>query len=304
MTKIKFQCEACCYITHNKYDWNKHLSTKKHAKNVILSKKSAIDHSFNPNDIESIPKQNFECDKCGKIYKYYSGLSRHKLKCISIDKKIKPTNTNNSLVQQQRDQIASLQSLLEKTIESQQETLNSLMDKVGNTTNNNTINNMQINFFLNEECKNAMNLTDFINSLHLSLEDLKYTRDNGYIKGITNIFVKNLQDLSPTDRPIHCSDKKKLQFYVKDDDQWEQDGSNKKVDKTIESITQKQIQKIKEWESEHPCWNQSDHGTESYMEMVKEVMGGISHNEKIKNYHNIKKEIGVTIDLNNLITDK
>tara|TARA_Y100000992_G_scaffold297935_1_gene262284 strand:- start:1245 stop:2174 length:930 start_codon:yes stop_codon:yes gene_type:complete len=309
MTKIKFQCEACCYITHNKYDWNKHLLTKKHKKNLELSKKSVKEHSFNPSDISSVPKQIFECP-CGKNYKYYSGLSRHKMKCSFIKninlnvKKGKEENTNNSLVQQQRDQIASLQSLLEKTIESQQETLNNLMDKVGNTTNNNTINNMQINFFLNEECKNAMNLTDFINSLHLSLEDLKYTRDNGYIKGITNIFVKNLQDLSPTDRPIHCSDKKKLQFYVKDDDQWEQDGSNKKVDKTIESITQKQIQKIKEWESEHPCWNETDSGTESYMEMVKEVMGGISHNEKIKNFQNIKKEIGVTIDLNNLITDK
>ena len=103
-------------------------------------------------------------------------------------------SSDSSIVQQQRDQIASLESLLKKTIESQQETLNSLMGKVGNTTNttNNTINNMQINFFLNEECKNAMNITDFINSLQLSLEDLLYTRDNGYIKGITNIPCRHI----------------------------------------------------------------------------------------------------------------
>lgn len=304
MTKSNFQCEACNYYTRNKYDWNKHLQTKKHTKNIQLHSKTVEQHSFNPSDVNSIPKQNFNCI-CGKTYKYYSGLSRHKQKCsVVLSEQTDVTPSDTSIVQQQRDQIASLQSLLEKTIESQQETLNNLMGKVGNTTNNNTINNMQINFYLNEECKNAMNITDFINSLQLSLEDLLYTRDNGYIKGITNIFVKNLQDLNPNDRPIHCSDRKKLQFYVKDDDQWEQDTSHMKVDQTIESITQKQIQKIKEWENGHPNWNKSEKGTESYMEMVKEVMGGISKNEKIKNYENIKKEIGVTIDINNLITEK
>ena len=318
MIKNNFHCKSCNYSTKNKYDWNKHIETKKHLKNLNLELSSNNCHSFNPSDINSVPKSEYKCI-CGKSYKYYSGLSRHKLKCnykednisnnsIKIIEEFEINNekdkTETSIVQQQRDQIASLQSLLEKTIESQQETLNNLMGKVGNTTNNNTINNMQINFFLNEECKNAMNLTDFINSLHLSLEDLLYTRDNGYIKGITNIFVKNLQDLSPTDRPIHCSDKKKLQFYVKDDNQWEQDSSHTKVDQTIESITQKQIQKIKEWEEDHPNWNKSEEGTESYMEMIKEVMGGISQNEKIKNYENIKKEIGISIDINNLIVDK
>ena len=295
MTNSEFQCAACKYCTRNKYDWKKHLQTKKHIKNCSDSVVGAT-------ATVGITPQQFVCE-CGKTYKYYSGLSRHKLKCQP------PINNNNNkvdgtnIVQQQRDQIATLQNLLEKTIESQQETLNNLMCKVGNTTNNNTVNNMQINFFLNKECKNAMNLTDFVDSLQLSLEDLLYTRDNGYIKGITNIFVKNLQDLNPTDRPIHCSDYANLQFYVKDDDQWEQDGSHNKVDKTIETITQKQIQKIKEWESSHPDWNKSEEGTESYMEMVKEVMGGISKNDKLKNYDNIKKDLGGTININHLLTE-
>jgi len=306
MTNTDFQCEACKYCTKNKYDWKKHLQTKKHSNNLLLSNKTMQQHSFNPGDECSVPYQQFMCS-CGKGYKFYSGLSRHKQKCVSkltinINKDQQVNGFN--IVQQQRDQIASLQSLLEKTIESQQTTLHNLMNKVGNTTNNNTINNMQINFFLNQECKNAMNLTDFVNSLQLSLEDLLYTRDNGYIKGITNIFVKNLQDLKPIDRPIHCSNNNSLHFFVKDDDQWEQDGSHEKVDKTIESITQKQIQKIKIWESEHPYWNTSEEGTESYMEMIKEVMGGISQNEKIVNYENIKKELGVSIDINNLFSEK
>ena len=303
MTKTIFSCNSCNYSTRNKYDWNKHILTKKHIKNSSI-KSGEIKLSFNPSIVDSIPKQPEHKCECGKVYKYYSGLSRHRVRCKLVQSKTSSKGTDSTIVQQQRDQIASLESLLKKTIQSQQETLNSLMDKVGNTTNttNNTVNNMQINFFLNEECKNAMNITDFVNSLQLSLEDLLYTRDNGYIKGITNIFVKNLQDLNPTDRPIHCSDKKKLQFYVKDADQWEKDSSHAKVDQTIESITQKQIQKIKEWETEHPTWNTSEEGTESYMEMIKEVMGGVCPNQKIKNYDNIKKELGVSIDLNSLIT--
>ena len=113
------------------------------------------------------------------------------------------------------------------------------------TVNNNT-NNISINIFLNEHCKDAMNLTDFVKSLELSLDDLDYTGKHGYSKGIANILIKNLGDIDPTSRPIHCTDKKRLQFYVKDDDQWEQDGSHNKVDKTIETITQKQIQNVKE----------------------------------------------------------
>ena len=269
MTKSIFTCECCNYSTRNKYDWNKHTQTKKHIRNSNI-KSGNLKLSFNPSVVESIPKQPEHVCECGKTYKYYSGLSRHKAKCKYVNSTTLTKPNDTSIVQQQRDLIASLESLLKKTIESQQETLNSLMGKVGNTTNttNNTINNMQINFFLNEECKNAMNITDFINSLQLSLEDLLYTRDNGYIKGITNIFVKNLQDLNPTDRPIHCSDKKKLQFYVKDADQWEKDSSHTKVDQTIESITQKQIQKIKEWETEHPTWNTTEEGTESYMDLI------------------------------------
>ena len=85
---------------------------------------------------------------------------------------------------------------------------------VGNN-NNNTI---SINLFLNENCKNAMNLTDFIQNMNVSLEDLEFSKDNGFVKGVTNIFTKQLQDLDPTERPIHCSDKKRLQFYVKEED--------------------------------------------------------------------------------------
>ena len=117
--------------------------------------------------------------------------------------------------------------------------------KIGNN-NNNTI---SINFFLNEQCKNAMNLTDFINQLNVSLEDLQYSKNNGFIEGVTNIFTKQLKDLKPTERPIHCSDKKRLQFYVKDDDKWCKDSNNEKIDETIYNIKMKQTSKLTEWEN-------------------------------------------------------
>jgi hypothetical protein len=171
------------------------------------------------------------------------------------------------------------------------------MNKVGNTT----INNMQINVFLNNECKDAMNLTDFIDSMQLSVDDLLYTRDNGYVKGISNILVRNLQDLKPMDRPIHCSNPEKLQFYVKDDNQWDNNTNGQKVNQTIDSITQKQIQKIKEWEAIHPNWDKSDEGAGLYMEMVKEVMGGMNIIDKHKNYNLIKKEVGESINIKTLM---
>ena len=119
---------------------------------------------------------------------------------------------------------------------------------VGNN-NNNTI---SINLFLNENCKNAMNLTDFIQNMNVSLEDLEFSKDNGFVKGVTNIFTKQLQDLDPTERPIHCSDKKRLQFYVKEDAVWQKDTNNEKIDRTITNIKIKQAQSLTEWEKDNP----------------------------------------------------
>ena len=93
-----------------------------------------------------------------------------------------------------------------------------------------------INLFLNESCKDAMNFTDFVENLQITLEDLKFTKDNGYVEGVTNIFTKLLQDMKPTERPIHCIDKKRLQYYVKDDDKWQKDNDNKKIDQTLTNI--------------------------------------------------------------------
>ena len=144
---------------------------------------------------------------------------------------------------------------------------------------------MTINVFLNEKCKDAMNLTDFVDQLKVTLQDLEYTREQGYIKGISNIFTKHLIDLKPTERPIHCSDRKRMQFYIKDEDKWEKDNLNLKINNTIKKVEMKQIKHLKEWENQHPNYLTDDDLLEEWQFMILEIMGGKdikNPNEKIK----------------------
>ena len=156
---------------------------------------------------------------------------------------------------------------------------------------------MTINVFLNEQCKNAMNLTDFVENVKVSLADLKYTTQHGYIKGISNIFVKNLKNLDPTERPIHCSDRKRLQFYVKDENKWEKDSNHEKIDKSIQNIAIRQIKQVKKWERDHPNYLTDDKLLIEWHTMIQQIMGGGEDTERGRNNEQIKKSLGTTIEL-------
>ena len=240
----KFYCRKCDYDTSDKKDWNKHILTRKHKKSAKADKiKQTVE---------------FVCKFCKKGYKYRSGLCRHRKKCkmnpkffcgkignvtqkLPSEKYLKKGTTLFEKTEKVDDEI-SLKDILMQQLQQQNETIELLkqsietntkmMPKIGNN-NNNTI---SINLFLNEQCKNAMNLTDFINQVQVSLEDLQYSKNNGFVEGVTNIFAKQLKDLKPTERPIHCSDKKRLQFYVKEDNKWSKDSNNEKIDETIYNI--------------------------------------------------------------------
>ena len=172
-----------------------------------------------------------------------------------------------------------------------------LIPKVGN--NNNKI---SINVFLNEKCKGAMNLHDFVDKVKVTLEDLNYTRDNGYVAGISNIFVKHLTDMEPTERPIHCSDKKRLQFYVKDENTWTKDSEHKKINKSIQDVTMKQIKQLKSWEQQHPDYLVDDVLLCEWHQMIQKIMGGANEEEREKNAENIKKGISSSVDMKNAMT--
>lgn len=306
--KNNFNCSYCNYLTTNKHNWKKHLETQKHLKNTRhISNNTNFTKKNRKNEKSKITVSSLTCDNCGKKYRHRSGLSRHKKVCSEnnkyFDDNMMITTVNekkNEVLENQQKQISDLQSLLEKTIEQQQDTINKLIPKVGNTTN---YNKMTVNLFLNEKCKDAMNLTDFVESLSLTFDDVLYTKEKGYVQGIKNIFLKNLIEMEPTNRPIHCSDQKRLSFYVKEEDQWEKDKEHSKLDRSIEKITRKQIQQIKEWEAKHPNWCESDEETQMYMDIVKKSMGGVSAEEKSKNLETIKKELGSSFDLKKIIDD-
>ena len=164
----------------------------------------------------------------------------------------------------------------------------------GTTTINNNVN---INIILNTRCKDAMNITDFMNTLKLSLDDLLYTKNYGYIEGVSNIFIKNLQHLEPAQRPIHCSDKRGTSLYIKDDNKWEKDGDGKLLDNQINAVTKKHVDVLKAWEDAHPNWKDSDVETKIYMELVQKIMGGSSDQEREKNFKLIQKKIGKNVSI-------
>ena len=308
---MSFFCCYCNYKTDRKSNWFKHLSTSKHmtnaSKNVVLSEMGAKNKKSGKRgmNIFTPQKQTFNiCEKCGKNYKFASGLSRHRRECTEgFSDDMVTQNGGAKVLLEQREQISTLQNLLEKSIDSNNHTLNTLLPKVGSTTNNFN-NQMTINLFLNEECKNAMNLTDFLNQLHLTLDDLLFTKNNGYSKGIANIFMRHLSDMPANSRPIHCSDKKRLQFYVKDENKWEKDETNRKIDRSINDITQKQVQQLKAWEQEHPSWSESDELTATYIELVKQVMGGMCQEDKQHNLELIKRELGGNTNIQAILDGK
>ena len=314
-----YLCKKCDYSTSDKKDWNKHISTRKHKMVTNDNKKSEDDNHnkvifSNENDTyinedknqkskKSQKSQNIEkpyhCSMCNKAYKHKSGLSRHKKVHENETNTFSQQQQTNSVVELQQQQINELQNMLKTTLEQNKNTIDNLIPKLGNTTYN-TTNKMTINVFLNEQCKDAMNLTDFVNGLQISLDDLMYTKNHGYAKGISNIFLKHLGYLKPTERPIHCSDRKRLQFYVKDENKWGKDNAEK-IDKSINQVSKKQLQQIKEWEKMHPSWATNDNETEQYLEMIQEVMGGNNEEEINKNREFVKKELGTILDVKNAI---
>lgn len=284
-----FVCKKCNYSTSRKSHWERHVITPKHLnleKNVI---------------------KNNICI-CGKAYKYQSGLSKHKKQCFIYLKNDEKMNENlNNENKVLKTEITKLKSSIPGLIDNISEILKTQKELTKKqaealslpVTKNIITNKVSINVYLNEKCKDAMNLQEFIDNLEVSLEDLRYTKNHGYAKGISNIFVRELKDLEPTQRPIHCSDNKRLKFYIKDQDKWEKDNENKKIDKTINYLAKKQIDTIKEWVKKHPNYLDSHELLMEWHAIASAVLGGSDQEKKQKNSETIKKEIGTTVKLSN-----
>ena len=272
----KFYCKKCDYKCSRKFLWKQHISTAK--------------HKMITNDNKMITKNMLICP-CGKSYKFSSGLSRHKKKCPYIVEKCQPvTESKLSKDELIAELLKENNELLKKQI---------AQGKSNITNNNNQTYNQKINInvFLNEHCKNAICLEDFIKNLQLTLQDVSKTSQLGFTEGVSNILIKNLNDLPVIQRPIHCSDVKRQKFYIKDKQGWNIDASNQKVDKAIDVVQRKQIGKIKDWQEANPDWPTNDKKLKEFQIMVRNMSGPTNDEEMEKETKTIKKKLGQKVGL-------
>jgi hypothetical protein len=295
----KFICELCDYTTANKKDFRKHSETIKHL------------NRGNPNksDIEKSPQieKIFEC-ACGKIYKHYSTLCNHKKKCTFETPSVivSETGSTNSVSVSSSDLI---QLFITQSKENQ-ELKNLLIDQnklfmelctKNNNGNNNTIHNnshnktFNLQFFLNEQCKDAMNIMDFVNSVTLQLSDLESVGQLGYVEGITKIMIKKLTDMDIYKRPVHCSDAKREIIHVKDNDVWaKEEETYPKLRRAIKYITKKNSDLLLVWSAKYPeSKNIYSKVNETYLIMLHQAMGGTG--EVTENENKIIKKISKMI---------
>jgi len=290
----KFICEMCDFKCCKNSNFNKHILTAKHIfksqgtnKNIYISKKMPE------------TQENFTC-KCGKNYKYYSGLWKHKHKCnfIETPNVNEEKNVINVLINENKDFKNIILELMKNNSDLQKQMLD--VCKTGKNTiianNNNKTFNMQ--FFLNETCKDAMNLMDFVNSMTLEFSDLEEVGKVGYVEGISNIIIRKLNALDIHKRPIHCSDAKREIMYVKDENIWEKENSTyDKLRKAIKHVTCKNSSMLENWSKAHPqCMNTSHHLNDVYVQMIGQSMGG--KESFLESENKIMKKIAKAVFIN------
>jgi hypothetical protein len=280
---LKFHCEICDYYTSNKKDYSKHILTLKH-QNLMKT-----NDFINKNPQKSPKDKNYICN-CGKIYKHLSSLYKHKNNCNFIE-----TENNETTCENMTADKDLIMMLVKQNTE--------LMEILKNGTNNNQSHNtnslnktFNLQFFLNETCKDAMNIMDFVDSIQLQLSDLEKVGEIGYVEGISSIITSKLKALDVTQRPIHCTDKKREVLYIKDEDKWEkEDEQKKKVRKAIKRVASKNIQLIPKFKEAHPdCIKAASKFSDQYNKMIIESMGGSGDNDIEKEDKIIKKITNVT----------
>jgi hypothetical protein len=283
---LNFCCQICDFLTCNKKDFNRHIKTKKHIFNLFQSK--SIENT------KKTQKNPYECI-CGKEYKDNSGLWRHKKKCTFEEKNVHEIEDNS-----QSNEIQELKEFMKYLMKENSEMKNMMMEviKTGthNTTNNNHTNShnktFNLQFFLNETCKDAMNIMDFVETVKLQLSDLENVGKLGYVDGISNIIVKNLKALDVEKRPVHCTDSKREILYIKDDDKWEkEDEENKKIRKVIKKVADKNARLIPKFKEEHPdCVKSVSRFSDQYNKIIVESFDNDSEKEN-KIIKNLAKQV-------------
>lgn len=288
--KLKeFNCIYCDFNCCNKHDYTRHINTSKHKKKV-KGNDSDTQEIINYSEY-SLP---YLC-KCSKSFKTNSGLWKHKQKCTFIsDEDIDPTKPiSNEVILSVLQQNRELQQMLVEQNKTIMEMAKNSQTNTNNINSHNKTFNLQ--FFLNETCKDAMNIMDFVDSLKIQMSDLEDVGKLGYVNGISNLIIKNLKALDITKRPVHCSDHKREIMYVKDDNQWYNESKeaecNKKLKKAIKSIAHKNICMIPEWKALYPdCIYSDSNKSDIYNHIIYESMDNSDEHEN-KIIKKIAKEV-------------
>jgi hypothetical protein len=268
-TSKKYVCELCHYYTVRKSNMNNHITTAKH-------KMEMVGNNFK----QILSNNNYQCEICNKIYQTNAGLWKHKKICKN---KINITeNLYNSNEPTDKELIMMLLKQNSQLIEQNNElTKNGITYHSHNTNTNSHNKTFNLQFFLNETCKDAMNIMDFVDSIKLQLTDLENVGKLGYVEGISNIITSNLKALDVNQRPIHCADKKRDIIYVKDQDKWEKEEEDKqKIRKAIKRVMCKNQRLIQKFKEEHPdCLKSSSKFSDQYNKIIVESMGGSGDND-------------------------
>ncbi len=281
-----FECSICDFKCCKKGDYNRHCLTAKHLNNTQMI------------HVETSKTSKMHICECGNSYSYHSGLYRHKKNCSlqneekDADKDVEKEMT--ILVQYLMKENAEFKQLM---LDQNKQMVELARKSAGhhntNTNTNNSNNSFNLNFFLNETCKNAMNIMDFVNQLQVGIKDLEETGRLGFAEGISKIFINGLKDIDVSDRPVHCSDSKREILYIKNNDQWNKETDNKVIlTNAIKHVAHKNMKTINEWTKEHPDFNDADSKqNDRYLKIVSESMSGSSSEETNKNYTKIIKNI-------------
>ena len=299
-----FVCEQCHFKCCKESNYKLHLDTIKHKRIHESNKK-----------MPNTGKQIFKCI-CGNSYKYRPGLAKHKRTCVAVNTPVSSPLEENKvmnvsiedvvscdnkdiitksmfmeLISDNKEMIKIIKEQQEQ-IKKQQEQIITIIPKIGNTTNNNTTNNnnnttnnFNLNVFLNEQCKDALNISDFIDSLKITLEDLLFSKTNGISRGITDVMIKGLKELDIYKRPIHCTDIKRDTMYIKDEDKWYKDDNHEMMKNTIVKIADKERTALQQWAIDNPDWMETERKQLDYLTMVRSIC------EPIENYDNYEKKI-------------
>ena len=296
----KFYCEFCHFKTNNKKDYSKHLTTAKHQK---------AQHGSILEVLENPKTPNFKCE-CGKQFVTHSGIWKHKKQCANDNtSQISEINTNEIvskndtaiidtivnenktfkefMMEQHQDFRTLIIELLKK------ETINNV-NNINNNINNNCNNqSFNLNFFLNEQCKDALNIDEFVDSIKMNLSDLENFAHLGYADGVSNIFSKGIKELGVHLRPIHCSDSKRETLYIKNNDEWIKETDDKPlITKAIKKVAFKNIKQINEWVKENPaCKDPRTKKYDQYNKIVMNAMSGLTEEEQKNNIEKIVKNV-------------